>query len=94
MPLAETEIQSRVASLSGWRFDDNALHRELRFPDFVTAFGFMTSVALLAERMNHHPEWSNVYSTVTIRLTTHDDGGVSEKDFALAEEISRLHRLS
>jgi 4a-hydroxytetrahydrobiopterin dehydratase len=88
--LDETEIRSRIESLPGWWFDGDALHRELRFRDFVTAFGFMAAVALVAERMNHHPEWSNVYGTVTIRLTTHDAGGVSENDFALASEISRL----
>ena len=75
---------------TGWELRDNALHRELRFRDFVEAFGFMTSVALIAERMNHHPEWSNVYGKVTIRLTTHDTGGVTEKDVALAEAISEL----
>jgi 4a-hydroxytetrahydrobiopterin dehydratase len=75
---------------AGWDLRDNALHRELRFRDFVEAFGFMTSVALIAERMNHHPEWSNVYSKVTIRLTTHEAGGVTEKDVALAEAISEL----
>jgi 4a-hydroxytetrahydrobiopterin dehydratase len=91
--LEETEIRRRMGSLPGWRLEGDALHRELRFPDFVTAFGFMTSVALIAERMNHHPEWSNVYGTVTIRLTTHDAGGVSERDFALAAEVSRLAHL-
>jgi len=88
--LEETEIRRRIESLPGWRFEGGALHRELRFDDFVGAFGFMAAVALVAERMNHHPEWSNVYNTVTIRLTTHDAGGVSENDFALASEISRL----
>lgn len=88
--LDETEIRSRIESLPGWRLDGDALHRELHFRDFVTAFGFMAAVALVAERMNHHPEWSNVYGTVTIRLTTHEAGGVSENDFALASEISRL----
>jgi len=73
-----------------WDLRDNALHRTFRFRDFVQAFGFMTTVALVAERVNHHPEWSNVYDTVTIRLTTHDAGGVTDKDYALAEEISRL----
>lgn len=90
--LKDSEIRSRLDSLPDWRFDANALHRELRFADFVHAFGFMTSVALVAERMNHHPEWSNVYGTVTIRLTTHDAGGVSENDFALAREISTLYQ--
>ncbi|MCU1347996.1 MAG: putative pterin-4a-carbinolamine dehydratase [Acidobacteria bacterium] len=90
--LRDSEVLKRIDSLGGWRFDDAALHCELRFRDFVEAFGFMTSVALVAERMNHHPEWSNVYATVTIRLTTHDAGGVSETDFLLAAEISALDR--
>ena len=75
----------------GWELRDNALHRELKFRNFVDAFAFMTAVALVAERMNHHPEWSNVYNKVTIRLTTHDEGGISEKDFALAAEINEIY---
>ncbi|HEY6138537.1 MAG TPA: 4a-hydroxytetrahydrobiopterin dehydratase [Thermoanaerobaculia bacterium] len=86
------DIDNRLQSLPGWHLRDNAIERELRFRDFVEAFGFMTAVALSAERMNHHPEWSNVYNRVTIRLTTHDTGGVSERDFALAAEIDRLYR--
>ena len=66
------------------------LHRELRFPDFVRAFGFMTSVALVAESMNHHPEWSNVYGRVTIDLTTHDAGGITALDLELARRIYAL----
>ena len=89
--LDDTEVAKRSAALPGWQFRDGALHRKLEFRDFVDAFSFMTSVALLAERMNHHPEWSNVYNVVTIRLSTHDAGGVSENDFAMAAEMSRLH---
>jgi 4a-hydroxytetrahydrobiopterin dehydratase len=88
--LTDSEIQNRMSSLPDWQFRDGALERKLQFGNFVNAFGFMASVALVAERMNHHPEWSNVYDTVTIRLTTHDAGGVSERDFALATEISSL----
>jgi 4a-hydroxytetrahydrobiopterin dehydratase len=87
----ETDIRSSLASLPDWQLHDNAIHRELRFRDFVDAFGFMAAVALCAERANHHPEWSNVYNRVNIRLTTHDTGGVSERDFALAAEIDRLY---
>jgi 4a-hydroxytetrahydrobiopterin dehydratase len=79
---------------SGWELRDDALHRELRFRDFVEAFSFMTAVALIAERMNHHPDWSNVYATVTIRLTTHDAGGVTEKDVELAEAINAVERAA
>ncbi len=66
--------------------------RELQFTDFVQAFGFMAAAALVAERMAHHPEWSNVYNRVNIELTTHDDGGVTDMDFALAAELSLLAR--
>lgn len=88
--LTDSEIQSRMSGLPDWQLRDGALERKLKFENFVQAFGFMASVALVAERMGHHPEWSNVYDTVTIRLTTHDAGGVSEHDFALAKEISSL----
>lgn len=68
----------------------DAIRRAFRFADFSAAWGFMSRVALLAERMDHHPEWSNVYNRVEILLTTHDAGGLSEKDVALAEAIDRL----
>jgi len=69
------------------------LHKEFRFPDFVDAFGFMTRVALIAEGMNHHPGWSNVWNRVVIDLTTHDAGGITEKDFQLAEKVDRQTSL-
>ena len=89
--LTDAEAESRSAALPQWDLRDAGLDRRFRFHDFVEAFSFMTSVALLAERRNHHPEWSNVYNTVTIRLTTHDVAGLSENDFAMAEEISRVY---
>ena len=74
-----------------WTEQDNALHAEMKFDDFKTAFAFMTRVAELAENHNHHPEWSNVYNRVTIRLTTHDAGNkVTDKDRALAKAIELL----
>ncbi|HYH08797.1 MAG TPA: 4a-hydroxytetrahydrobiopterin dehydratase [Thermoanaerobaculia bacterium] len=73
-----------------WEIRDNALYREFTFPDFRAAFAFMTAVAAVAERMNHHPDWCNVYNRVTIRLTTHDAGGITDKDYALADEIAKL----
>jgi 4a-hydroxytetrahydrobiopterin dehydratase len=75
-----------------WEVREDGLYRELRFADFAEAFTFMTAVAFAAERMGHHPDWSNVYNVVRIRLTTHDAGGITEKDYALATEISRLSR--
>ena len=74
----------------GWTLEENELVREFRFSDFKEAFAFMTKVAKVAEEMNHHPNWSNVYYTVVVRLSTHDKGGVTEKDIKLAEEMNRL----
>ena len=69
---------------------EQKLYKEFKFVDFVAAFGFMTQVAMLAERANHHPEWFNVYNKVRISLTTHDADGISKRDFELAQEISKL----
>lgn len=88
--LEDGEVEARLRERSRWSLRDGKLHRELRFPSFVEAFGFMSQVALIAERMNHHPEWSNVYNRVVIDLTTHDAGGLSALDFELAEAIDAL----
>jgi 4a-hydroxytetrahydrobiopterin dehydratase len=88
--LAEDEIESRVASLDGWVFEDGKLRRQFQFPSFVEAFGFMTRAALVAEKLDHHPEWSNVYNRVQVALTTHDAGGVTELDFSLALAMNSL----
>ncbi len=82
-------IEERLKALPGWSLANGKLHRELRFADFVEAFAFMTRVALVAEKMDHHPEWSNVYATVVVDLTTHDAGGITELDFTLAAEMDR-----
>ena len=75
-----------------WTEKDNALHATLKFKDFVEAFGFMSSVAILAEKQNHHPEWSNVWNTVNIKLTTHDAGNtITEKDHVLSKSISEIY---
>jgi 4a-hydroxytetrahydrobiopterin dehydratase len=89
--LSSEEITVRLAQLEGWGLAAGKLKRELQFPDFVGAFGFMTRAALVAERMNHHPEWSNVYGRVVIELTTHDAGGLTELDFALAKHMNELY---
>ena len=86
------EVTRRLAEIAGWTLENGKLHREYKFVDFVEAFGFMASVALVAERLNHHPEWSNVWNTVVVDLTTHDAGGVSAKDFELAAEMERIER--
>jgi len=86
------QIDARLVELPGWERRGDRLRREVRFTDFVQAFGFMAAAALVAERMAHHPEWTNVYNRVTIELTTHDAGGVTDMDFALAAELSLLAR--
>ncbi len=89
------QLNERLTTLDGWTLRDGKLHRELKFSNFSAAFGFMTSAAIEAEKMNHHPEWFNVYNKVVVDLTTHEVGGISERDFALAErmnELSALHR--
>jgi 4a-hydroxytetrahydrobiopterin dehydratase len=88
--LSDAEIRARLETLAGWEIVGGKLHRELRFADFVSAFSFMASVALRAEKMDHHPEWSNVYNRVVIDLTTHDAGGLTERDFALAQAVNEL----
>ena len=75
----------------GWTLQQDALNREFQFTDFVGAFGFMTQVALLAEKADHHPNWQNVYNRVSVTLTTHDAGNtVTDKDVALANAINSL----
>ena len=88
--LDATAIEQELSTLEHWDIVDDKLHRRFVFDNFVDAFGFMARVALLAEAMNHHPEWSNVYSRVDIYLTTHDAGGISELDFILAGKINGL----
>ena len=88
--LTPQEIELALPSRPEWRLDEGKLCRRLVFADFVAAFGFMTRVALVAEAMNHHPEWSNVWNRVDIRLPTHDAGGLSRLDFQLAERIDGL----
>lgn len=84
----DPELKTALQALPEWSLVDGKLHRELRFPDFVAAFGFMARVALVAEKLDHHPEWSNVYGTVTIDLCTHDAGGqVTLRDAELARRI-------
>lgn len=90
--LTEQERQTHLADLPGWRQDParDALARSFKFADFVEAFGFMTRVALLAEKADHHPEWSNVYNRVEVLLTTHDADGLSMRDVKLAHAIDKI----
>ena len=79
-----------ITAPDGWTQDGDTLHRELAFADFSEAFGFMTRVALLAEKRNHHPDWSNSWNKVTIDLVSHDAGGLTDRDKEMAEAISKL----
>ena len=88
--LSGSAIEAELEKLVGWELKQQKLHRQFVFENFIEAFGFMSRVALLAETMNHHPEWSNVYNRVDISLTTHDAGGISQRDFMLAEKIDHL----
>lgn len=89
-PLTTEQINALPSTLQAWSLVGGKLHRELRFADFSEAFGFMAQVALAAEAMGHHPEWSNVWNRVTIDLTTHDTGGLSNLDVQLAQRIDQL----
>jgi 4a-hydroxytetrahydrobiopterin dehydratase len=91
--LSESEIQTEVVKLSGWKVVNGKLNRSLDFDNFVNAFGFMTKVALEAEKMNHHPEWMNVYNRIEINLITHDLDGISTFDVKLAGLINNLYEL-
>jgi 4a-hydroxytetrahydrobiopterin dehydratase len=88
--LPEPEIQQKLAELPGWKVSEGKLHREYKFADFVHAFGFMAAAAVQAEARAHHPEWSNVWNRVTVDLTTHDAGGITEKDFELAAAMESI----
>ena len=90
--LVKTKIEERIQkSLPAWGFDNNFLCKEFTFRNFVDAFSFMTSIALEAEKMDHHPNWKNVYNEVSISLNTHTAGGVTEKDFKLAGKIEEIY---
>jgi 4a-hydroxytetrahydrobiopterin dehydratase len=91
-PLTPSALAEGLASLPAWQKAParNAITRTYVFTDFNAAFGFMARVALVAEKMDHHPEWSNVYKTVTVALTTHDAGGVTVSDLALARAMDRI----
>jgi len=88
--LNEPEIAAELQKLKGWTVEHGKLHRVFEFRDFVQAFGFMTQVALAAEAMGHHPDWSNAWNKVTIDLTTHSAGGLTQNDFGLAGKIQQM----
>jgi 4a-hydroxytetrahydrobiopterin dehydratase len=92
--LTPAERTIALKKLSGWKATDRgrAITRTFTFGDFSAAFGFMTRAAIAAEKMNHHPDWSNSYKTVVVTLTSHDSGGVTERDIRLAEAMNRIAR--
>lgn len=88
--LAESEITAALTALPGWTYREGKLLREFKFENFVQAWGFMSSCALVAEAMNHHPDWSNVWNRVTVELTTHDAGGITKNDLDLARRMNEI----
>jgi 4a-hydroxytetrahydrobiopterin dehydratase len=88
--LTDSEVNEKLAGLPGWSIKDSKLHKTFQFNSFIQAFGFMTKVAIVAEAMNHHPEWFNVYNKVTVDLVTHDLGGISSFDFELAKKMEEF----
>jgi 4a-hydroxytetrahydrobiopterin dehydratase len=88
--LTPNQLDAALSELEDWSIQNGKLHRQYQFPSFVEAFGFMSSLALVAESIGHHPEWFNVYNRVTIDLTTHDAGGITQKDVDLAKKANEL----
>jgi len=90
MRLSKEDIDEELKSLQGWSVVNEKLHKEFQFDNFNQAFGFMTRSAMEIEKMNHHPEWFNVYNKITIELTTHDSGGITKNDVNLAKILNSL----
>ncbi len=87
---SQHQINLFLDEFSAWSVENGKLHREFIFNDFVDAFGFMTKAAIIAEKVNHHPEWFNVYKKVVVELTTHEAGGLTERDFTLAKQMEQI----
>ena len=88
--LSQLDIEEQLKNLSGWSVVNEKLYKEFQFDSFNQAFGFMTRAAMEIEKMNHHPEWFNVYNKITIELTTHDAGGITKNDINLAKILNSL----
>ncbi len=84
------QLQHHLTQLPGWQVENEKLHREYEFADFAHAIGFISTAAILIEKINHHPEWSNVYNRVIVDLTTHDSGGITTKDIELARLLDEV----
>lgn len=90
--LTEQGVNEKLGTIdSNWNLKGDFIQREFVFNDFVAAFGFMTEIAIIAEKANHHPNWENVYNKVKIALSTHDAGGLTQKDFDLASGIDKIY---
>jgi 4a-hydroxytetrahydrobiopterin dehydratase len=92
MRLSDEQIKTELTGLSGWNVVNGKLHKDFVFDDFVEAFGFMTRAAIHIEKMNHHPEWFNVYNKISVDLTTHDAGGITQNDIVLARTLNSLKK--
>ncbi|WP_101476689.1 4a-hydroxytetrahydrobiopterin dehydratase [Candidatus Nitrosotalea bavarica] len=92
MRLSDEQIKTELRELSGWGVVNGKLHRDYVFDDFVEAFGFMTRAAIHIEKMNHHPEWFNVYNKLSVDLVTHDAGGITQNDIVLARTLNSLKK--
>lgn len=88
--MTEGELSTALKDLGSWERRADRICKQFKFKDFVAAFGWMTQVALIAERMNHHPEWQNVYNRVSVELTSHDAGGITQRDIQLAKAMDQL----
>lgn len=86
----DTEINEFLTSLEGWEYVDGAIETTFEFKDFKETFSIMTHIAFECEKLDHHPDWTNIYNTLNIRLSTHDAGGVTDKDFKLAHTIEGI----
>ena len=89
--LNQSEVNEHLAALDGWKLDGESITKTFKFKDFSEAWDFMNQVAVIADKeLNHHPDWSNAYNQVDIRLTTHDEGGLTGKDFRLAQTANKI----
>lgn len=88
--LNDSQIQEKLANLSGWSYENGSITKSYKFKDFKQTFAVMTRIAFECEAQNHHPEWENVYNSLTIQLNTHDAGGITQKDFDLATSVENI----
>jgi 4a-hydroxytetrahydrobiopterin dehydratase len=91
---SEEKIHAELKKLDGWKYNGNAIEKKFAFKNFREALATMVRIGFEAEAMNHHPDWHNIYNKLTIRLNTHDEGGVTEKDFALAKDIDKIINMN